>query len=226
MKTKYQLADKFAGLSTLLFQSDVITINPGNNSPMTFEATPELDVPCKVDTLNFEQGQSNIEKCSILGLTGAWVAESESGSIDLSFRVPSICEEILELAFGEDVAEKISSGDIDEEEYEGLAVTLKNEKVIGTWFIINKEKDCIMIINNTILFASIVLDSDARGVVAIDFKGSIESDETNPDVVFLKKKTEHLVIGYDSYENEDGTLIGIGEAKEVVEDGKNVIEMV
>lgn len=226
MKTKSQLAEKFAGPSTLLYQSDAITIHSGNNGPKTFEATPELDVPCKIDTLNFEQGDVSIEEYSIYGLSGAWVAESETGSIDLKFRVPSICEDILILAFGEDAANQIINGEIDDDEFEGMAVTLKDEKVQGTWFIINNARDRIMIINNTALFASIVLDSDANGVVAVDFTGSIEADDTNPDVIFLKKKREHLVIGYDSYENEDGVLIGVGEAKEVVEDGKNVIEMV
>jgi hypothetical protein len=32
------------------------------------------------------------------------------------------------------------------------------------------------------------MDSDAKGVVAIDFNGTIESDGSNPDVLFLKKE--------------------------------------
>ena len=32
-----------------------------------------------------------------------------------------------------------------------------------------------------------VMDTDAKGVVAIDFNGTIESDGTNPDVLFLRK---------------------------------------
>ena len=225
METKAQLAAKFAGPSTLLYQSDVLEIISGENSPKTFDATPELDVPCKVDTLNFEQGNAEVEEYNIFGLSGAWITDSEPGSIDIGFRVPAICEEILILAFGEDAVSQITSGDIDEEEYEGLALTLKNKKVQGTWFIINNSKDRIMILNNTALFASLKLDSDAKGVIAVDFKGSIEADDTNPDVIFLKKKQPHLVIGFDSYENVDDTLIGLGDAKEVVEDGQNLIQM-
>ena len=44
-----------------------------------------------------------------------------------------------------------------------------------------------VILNNTSLYASIVLDSDAKGVIAVDFNGSIESDGSNPDIIFLKK---------------------------------------
>ena len=82
-----------------------------------------------------------------------------------------------------------------------------------------------MILNNTALFASLKLDSDARGVIAVDFKGSIEADDTNPDVIFLKKKEAYLVTGFDSYENIDDVLVGVGDVKEVVEDGQNVIQM-
>jgi len=226
MKEKSQLSDKFSGPSTLLYQSEALVISQGMNGPKIFAATPELDVPCKVDTLNFEQGEAEVEEYNIFGLAGAWITDSEPGSIDLSFRVPSIFEDILALAFGEDAVSMISSGEVGEDGYEGLALNLKNKKVQGTWFIINRTKDRIMIINNTALFASIVLDSDARGVIAVDFKGSIEADETNPDVIFLKKKTAHLVVGYESYENVDNNLVGIGEEMEVVEDGMNVIEMV
>ena len=225
METKAQLAAKFSGPSTLLYQSDVLEIISGENSPKTFEATPELDVPCKVDTLNFEQGEAEVEEYNIFGLSGAWITDSEPGTIDIDFRVPAICEEILILAFGEDAVSQITSGDIDEEEYEGLALTLKNKKVQGTWFIINHSKDRIMILNNTALFASLKLDSDARGVIAVDFKGSIEADDTNPDVIFLKKKEAYLVTGFDSYENIDDVLVGVGDVKEVVEDGQNVIQM-
>lgn len=225
METKAQLAAKFSGPSTLLYQSDVLEIISGENGPKTFEATPELDVPCKVDTLNFEQGNAEVEEYNIFGLSGAWITDSEPGSIDIGFRVPSICEDILILAFGEDAVSQITSDDIDEEEYEGLALTLKNKKVQGTWFIINNARDRIMILNNTALFASIKLDSDAKGVIAVDFKGSIEADDTNPDVIFLKKKQPYLVVGYDSYENVDDLLIGVGDVKEVVEDGQNLIQM-
>lgn len=187
-KTKSQLADKFSGPSSLLYQSTAINITTGGGGTKSFTASPELDVPCKVDSLNFEQGEAEIEEYKIIGLSGAWITDSEPGDIDLSFRVPSISEDILKLAFGVDAVSAIQAT-VDGVGYAGQAVVLKNKKVQGTWMIVNSAKDRIMIINNTALFASIVLDSDAKGVIAIDFNGSIESDGTNPDIIFLKKNT-------------------------------------
>lgn len=186
MKTKSQLADKFSGPSSLLYQKNALTITESGGAK-SFTCTPDLDVPCKVDSLTFEQGEAEVEEYKIIGLSGAWITDSEPGDIDLGFRVPSISEEILELAFGEDAVSEIT-GKVDNVDYEGLALVLKNKKVTGTWLIVNSAKDRIMVINNTALFASLVLDSDAKGVIAIDFNGSIESDGTNPDVIFLKKR--------------------------------------
>lgn len=188
MKTKSQLADKFSGPSSLLYQQNALTITTGEGGVKSFTCTPDLDVPCKVDSLTFEQGEAEVEEYKVIGLSGAWITDSEPGDIDLGFRVPSISEEILELAFGEDAVSDIT-GKVDNVDYEGLALILKNKKVTGTWLIVNSAKDRIMVINNTALFASLVLDSDAKGVIAIDFNGSIESDGTNPDVIFLKKST-------------------------------------
>lgn len=185
MKTKSQLADKFSGPSSLLYQKNALTITTSNNAK-TFTVTPDLDVPCKVDSLNFEQGEAEIEEYKVIGLAGAWITDSEPGDIDLGFRVPSISEDVLKMAFGDDAVSAIS-GKVDNVDYTGLALILKNKKVTGTWLIVNNTKDRIMIINNTALFASLVLDSDAKGVIAVDFNGSIESDGTNPDVIFLKK---------------------------------------
>jgi len=187
-KTKSQLADKFSGPSSLLYQSAVLEITSGADGTKTFTASPELDVPCKVDSLNFEQGEAEVEEYKVIGLSGAWITDSEPGDIDLGFRVPSISEDILKLAFGEDAVSSIT-GKVDDVDYEGLALILKNKKVQGTWMIVNSAKDRIMVINNTALFASLVLDSDAKGVIAVDFNGSIETDGTNPDVIFLKKKS-------------------------------------
>lgn len=188
MKTKAQLADKFSGPSSLLYQSAALNITSGQGGVKTFTCTPELDVPCKVDSLNFEQGEAEVEEYKVIGLSGAWITDSEPGDIDLGFRVPSISEDILKLAFGADAVSEITAS-VNSVNYEGLAVVLQNKKVTGTWLIVNSSKDRIMVINNTALFASLVLDSDAKGVIAVDFNGSIETDGTNPDVIFLKKKT-------------------------------------
>lgn len=187
MITKDQLAEKFSGANSLLYQKAALVITE-SNGVKSFTATPEIDVPCKVDTLNFEQGEASKEEYKVIGLAGAWVLESEPGDIDVGFRVPSIHKKVLELAFGEDAVSEIEAT-IDSADWEGIALILKNKKVEGTWMVLNNTKDRLMIINNTALFASLVLDSDAKGVMAVDFNGSIETDGTSPDVIFLKKKS-------------------------------------
>ena len=187
MITKDQLAEKFSGANSLLYQKNALVITESGGKK-SFTATPDIDVPCKVDTLKFEQGEASKEEYNIIGQAGAWIVESEPGEIEIGFRVPSIHEDILKLAFGADAVSDIEAT-VDSVDYEGLALNLKNKKVEGTWMVLNNTKDRLMIINNSVLFASLVLDSDAKGVMAVDFNGSLESDGTSPDVIFLKKKT-------------------------------------
>lgn len=178
MKTKAELKDVFNGPSSLLYQSAAL----GN--PMSLD--PQYDVPVKVDTINFEQGEPSIEHYKVIGLTGDWVSSSEAGDITVSFRVPTKNSDILKLAFGTDA---VSSASLTygSATYAGDGVVLKNKKVQGTWAILNDAGNQILILNNTALYASMVMDTDAKGVIAIDFNGTIESDGTNPDVLFLKK---------------------------------------
>ena len=186
-KSKSQLKDVFNGPSSLLYMSNPLTITESEGVKTFSNVTPELDVPCKVDSLEFEQGEAEIQEYNVIGLNGAWVSDNEPGDINLSFRVPSIHEDVLKLAFGEDAVASIS-GAVESVEYEGLALTLKDKKVEGTWMIMNKAKNRLMILNNTALYASLKLDQDVKGVAAVDFNGTLESDGTNPDVIFLKKK--------------------------------------
>ena len=95
------------------------------------------------------------------------------------------------MAFGEDaVTSNITTGTTGTYgNYRGDGLILKNHKVQGTWIIVNDAQNQMMIINNTALYASIVMDTDAKGVIAVDFSGTIESDGSNPDIFFLKKTT-------------------------------------
>lgn len=179
IKTKAQLKDVFNGPSSLLYQTAVL-------SGDTLTLDPEYDVPVKVDSIEFEQGEPDIEHYKVIGLAGDWVSSSEAGDITVSFRVPTKDTDILKLAFGNDAvsSKSVSYGGAT---FSGDGVVLKNKKVTGTWAILNEAGDQLLILNNTALYASLVMDTDAKGVVAIDFNGTIESDGTNPDVLFLKK---------------------------------------
>ncbi len=50
IKTKAELADKFSGASSLLYQSAKLTIS---EQGVISALAPQLDVPVKVDSLNF-----------------------------------------------------------------------------------------------------------------------------------------------------------------------------
>lgn len=189
MKTKKQLKDVFNGPSSLLFSESPITITDNDGTKTFSNITPSLDVPCKVDSLNFEQAEADITGIKVIGLSGYWVSDSEVGDITVSFRVPSIHKDVLKMAFGADAVADIS-GSVDSVSYEGLALILKDKEVNGTWLIVNKAQNRVMILNNTSLYASLKLDQDAKGVAAVDFNGTIESDGTNPDIVFLKKASD------------------------------------
>lgn len=179
IKTKAQLKDVFNGPSSLWFQTA-----PLSGSSLTID--PELDVPVKVDTIEFEQGEPSIEHYKVIGLSGDWVSSSESGDISLSFRVPTKHTDILEMAFGSSAVSQVSAT-VGSDSYKGDGLILTNHKVTGTWVIVNDAQDQLLVINNTALYASVVMDTDAKGVVAVDFSGTIESDGTNPDILFLKK---------------------------------------
>ena len=184
MKTKAQLKDVFSGVSSLLYIKDGLEIN-GNTIG---ELIPDLDVPVKVDTLEFEQGEPNIEHYKIIGLAADWVQSSEPGDITYGFRVPTKSDDILKIAYGEDAVKQNMTTTMNGIAYTGTGLILKNKKVNGTWILVNDAEDQIMILNNTSLYASLVLDQDAKGVVALDFNGSIESDGSNPDILFLRKQ--------------------------------------
>ena len=179
MKTKAQLKDVFNGPSSLFYQSAAL------GTPMTLD--PLYDVPVKVDTIEFEQGEPTIDHYKVIGLAGDWVSSSEAGDITVSFRVPTKETDILKLAFGNDAVSS-KSATFNGNTFTGNGVVLTNKKITGTWAILNDAGDQLLILNNTALYASLVMDSDAKGVVAIDFNGTIESDGSNPDVLFLKKQ--------------------------------------
>lgn len=179
MKTKSQLKDVFNGPSSLLYQSTAL-------SGGTLTLDPELDVPVKVDTIEFEQGDPNIEHYKVIGLAADWVSSSEAGDITVSFRVPTKHTDILQMAYGS-TAVSSKSVTYGTDTFTGNGVVLTNKKITGTWALLNDSQDQMLILNNTALYASVIMDNDAKGVVAINFSGTIESDGTNPDILFLRK---------------------------------------
>lgn len=183
MKTKKELKDVFSGLSALWYQKT--ELNLSNLSGL--QITPEFDLPVKVDTINLEQGDPTIDHYKVIGLPGDWVTSAEPGDIDLSFRVPTKHTDVLKMAYGNEAVKSSVSASVDGVSYTGTGLVLQQKKIDGTFIFVNEDKTKLLVLTNTTLWAKPVLDQDAKGVFALDFNGSIESDGVNPDILFLTK---------------------------------------
>lgn len=183
MKTKKQLKDVIGGFASLWYMSKELDLS----SLTGINIEPEYDVPVKVDSIELEQGDPTIDHYKVIGLPGDWITSSEAGDIDLSFRVPTKHTDILKLAYGEDAVKDVTGATVNGATYKGTALTLVDKQVDGTFVLVNANKDKLLVLANTTLWAKPVIDSDAKGVFALDFNGTIESDGTTPDILFLEK---------------------------------------
>ena len=183
MKTKSQLKDVFSGISALWYQASEIDVS----SLTSITIQPDYDVPVKVDTITLEQGDPTIDHYKVIGLPGDWVTSAESGVIELSFRVPTAHTDILKMAYGNDAVKTVSAATVSGASYTGTGLVLQQKKVDGTFVLVNEDQTKLLVLANTTLWAKPVIDQDAKGVFALDFNGSIESDGTNPDILFLTK---------------------------------------
>lgn len=183
MKTKKELKDVFSGVSALWYQATELNLS----TLQGLTINPEYDVPVKVDTITLEQGDPTIDHYKVIGLPGDWVTSAEAGDIDLSFRVPTKHTDVLKMAYGNDAVKENVSATVDGVGYAGTGLVLQQKKIDGTFIFVNEDKTKLLILTNVSLWAKPVLDQDAKGVFAIDFNGSIESDGVNPDILFLTK---------------------------------------
>lgn len=183
MKTKKELKDVFSGVSALWYQATELELS--NLTGLSI--SPQYDVPVKVDTITLEQGDPTIDHYKVIGLPGDWVTSAEAGDIDLSFRVPTKHTDVLKMAYGNDAVKENVTATVDGESFEGTGLVLAQKKIDGTFIFVNEDKTKLLILTNVSLWAKPVLDQDAKGVFAIDFNGSIESDGVNPDILFLTK---------------------------------------
>lgn len=183
MKTKKELKDVFSGIASVWYQKTELDMSDLSKLAIT----PDFDLPVKVDTINLEQGDPSIEHYKVIGLPGDWVTSAEAGDIDLSFRVPTKHTDVLKMAYGEDAVKAITSATVNGTTYSGTGLVLQQTKVDGTFVFVSEDKKNILVVNNTSLWAKPVIDQDAKGVFALDFNGSIETDGTNPDILFLTK---------------------------------------
>lgn len=189
MKTKKELKDVFSGVSAVWYQKTELDLS----SLSGLAITPEYDLPVKVETITLEQGDPTIDHYKVIGLAGDWITSSEPGDVELSFRVPTKHTDVLKMAYGENAVKASVSATVNTagtgegDSYTGTGLVLEQKKIDGTFIFVNDDKTKLLILTNVSLWAKPVLDQDAKGVFALDFTGSIETDGVNPDILFLTK---------------------------------------
>lgn len=184
MTSKKELKDVFSGVASLWYTTTEVDLT----SLSGITITPDYDLPVKVDTISLEQGDPSIEHYKVIGLPGDWVTSSEAGDIELSFRVPTKDTNVLTMAYGADAVKAITGATVNGDTFAGNGLVLTQHKVDGTFIFVNETQDQLLVLANTTLWAKPVLDQDAKGVFALDFNGTIESDGTTPDILFLTKQ--------------------------------------
>ncbi len=177
-KTKQELKDVFNGLSSLLYQSDIVDL-----SQATLSITPEYDLPVTVDTLQISQDDPTINHYKVIGLDGDWTSSATLGDMNIQFTVPTKAKEVLTLAYGAEAVKEITkltintgNTEIDNGElgYKGFSVMLKKKKVTGTFVLVDEEKTNLMVMTNVALWAKPLYDNPGTEPFAIQFTGTME----------------------------------------------------
>lgn len=185
------LKNVFSGISSFMFDTTPIA------SETSVTLNPEYELPVTVDTLSISQDDPTINHYKVHGLGTDWVSTSEPGDATIEFTVPSVSEEVLNLAYGssksasqtfqtaiEGAVKTISSGST----YSGKSVILSNTKVTGCIALLSDDGENLLIVNNVALYASPVFDNASTEPFAFKFSGTIESG-SGASMYFLKKVT-------------------------------------
>lgn len=183
-KTKKEMKDVFGKADSLIYDSHVLDILSAKTSTAAVTLAPEIDVPVLLDSLTVSQDDPDLTHVKIIGLSGDWYMDAEPGDSSVEFTVPTKSKDILVMAFGSDAVGEyfVKVGD---STYKGTGFALKMKKITGTFAILNKEKDQLLIISGAEVFAT-ALYGDDNTVYAIKFTGAITSDGEAPNFLWLK----------------------------------------
>lgn len=200
MKTKQELKDVFNGLSSLLYQSEVVDL-----SQAVLSITPEYDLPVAVDTLQISQEDPTVNHYKVIGLDGDWTSSATLGNMNIQFTVPTKAKEVLKLAYGEDAVKDITKltintgdADIDNAQgYHGVSLSLKKKKVTGTFVLVDESKENLMIITNVALWAKPLYENPGTEPFAIQFTGTMEGAGSQ-SIAWLKKGTGAVQLTYQT----------------------------
>lgn len=186
-KTKKEMKDVFGKPDALYYDPTILDFSKATTSEAAVTLTPQYDFPVLLDSIQVSTGDPNLTHVKIIGLAGDWYMDAEQGDSNIEFTVPTKDTNVLTVAFGEDAVKtyfvKVGSATLT-----GTGLTLKTKKVTGTWAMLNKEHDQIMIINGSQLFATPMYGGNDNVVVSVKFTGSLTCNGTDPDLLWLKEQ--------------------------------------
>lgn len=188
-KTKIELKDVFNEASSLLYQSDVLSLT----GESALAIAPEYDLPVTVDTLQITQDDPTVNHYKVIGLDADWTSSATLGDMTIQFTVPTKAKEVLQLAYGTDAVKTISSATITgsgnsdvDGSYTGHAVELKKHKVTGTFVLVDGTYTNLFVIAGVALWAKPLYENASTEPFAIQFTGTIENAGTQ-SMAWLKK---------------------------------------
>lgn len=186
-KTKKEMKDVFGKPDALYYDPTILDFSKATTAEAAVTLTPECDFPVLLDSIQVSTGNPNLTHVKIIGLAGDWYMDAEQGDSNIEFTVPTKDTNVLTVAFGEDAVKtyfvKVGSATLT-----GTGLTLKTKKVTGTWAMLNKEHDQIMIINGSQLFATPMYGGNDNVVVSVKFTGALTCNGTDPDLLWLKEQ--------------------------------------
>lgn len=174
---------------TVLFTPTTYDLSKGAKaSPV--ELSFDYKLPVTVDTLQFTQDDPTINHYKIIGLAGDWTSSATLGDVSIQFTVPSVQEDALKMAFGEDAVSVVEGGiKIGSNVYDATSLILKKHKVTGTIALVSSNETDIMLISGSAIYAKVLYENVGTDPFAIQYSGGIETDGEKPNVTWLSNPT-------------------------------------
>ncbi len=180
-----ELKDIFGLAGRLLYDPAEYDLSSGTSSA-ALAIKAEYDLPCTVDTFKMQQGDPTINHYKIIGVNGDWYTDFTAGDTSIEFTVPTKDTDVLKLAYGEDAVAKLTNVTIGGVAVSGTGLKFKEKIIKGTFCIVNKEKDQIMVVSGAEIMANVLYGTDNNAPFAVHFSGSIKSDGDTVNVAWLK----------------------------------------
>ena len=184
VKSKTSLKEVFAGIASVMFQSEKINLASG-----TASIAPEFDLPVHVDDLSINQDEPDLNHYKVHGLNADWVSTATAGDVTINIIVPTLHNDIMGWAFGDGTsvsATVTESAALVDGTFTGQAFGLNTRKITGSLILLNEAKDKLFVIANAALWPSLVYENGSTDPIAVRLSGTIEASEV-ADICLLKK---------------------------------------